>query len=100
MADYENPTDPSWRELARRIQEESDPERLIELIRELIAKFDDERIRKGLPPSAGPLGFASRLVGRSLRGFFFHDTPQLLDKLPEFFPIGLIQHALDKGASR
>ena len=51
MVDHQNPTDPSWRELARRIQEEDNPDRLIELIRELIAKFDEDRIRKGLPPA-------------------------------------------------
>jgi hypothetical protein len=53
MVDYDNPTDPSWRDLARRIQDEKDPDRLIELIRELIAKFDDDRMRRGLPPAEG-----------------------------------------------
>jgi hypothetical protein len=38
-----------WRELARKIQQETDPNRMIELVQELIAKFDEERLRKGLP---------------------------------------------------
>ena len=53
MVDRRIPADPNWRELARRIQDETDPEKMIELIRELIAKFDEERLRKGLPPAEG-----------------------------------------------
>ncbi len=51
MADYQKPTDPSWRELARRVQEEADPAKMIELIRELIARFDEEELRRRLPPT-------------------------------------------------
>jgi|SRR6266403_5714540 len=43
-----NPED--WRELAQRIQEETDPEKMIDLVRELIAKFDEEKLRKSLMP--------------------------------------------------
>jgi hypothetical protein len=43
-----NPED--WHELARRIQVENDPEKMIELVRELIAKFDEEKLRKSLLP--------------------------------------------------
>jgi hypothetical protein len=37
-----------WRELARRIQQETDPETVLELARELIAKFDEEKLRGSL----------------------------------------------------
>ena len=37
-----------WRELARRIQQETDPETVHELARELIAKFDEEKLRGSL----------------------------------------------------
>ena len=44
-----NPQD--WRDLAQRIQEEDDPEKMLELVRELIAKFDEEKLRKSLTPT-------------------------------------------------
>jgi hypothetical protein len=59
MVDRRIPADPNWRELARRIQDETDPEKMIELIRELIAKFDEERLRKGLPPAEVAVGQGS-----------------------------------------
>jgi hypothetical protein len=37
-----------WRELARRIQQETDPETVRELARELIAKFNEEKLRRNL----------------------------------------------------
>jgi hypothetical protein len=37
-----------WRELAQRIQEENDSEKIVELARKLIAKFDEEAQRKRL----------------------------------------------------
>jgi hypothetical protein len=39
-----------WRELARRIQQETDPKRVIELARGLIAKFNEEKLRGNLRP--------------------------------------------------
>jgi len=36
-----------WRELARQIQEEKDPQKMIELVQQLIATFDEEQLRKG-----------------------------------------------------
>ena len=39
-----------WRELARRIQQETDPERVIELGWGLIAKFNEEKWRRNLRP--------------------------------------------------
>ena len=39
-----------WREPARRIQQETDPERVIELALELIAKFNEEKLRRNLRP--------------------------------------------------
>jgi hypothetical protein len=38
-----------WRELARRIQKEEDPEKVFELVQQLIDKFNEERRRMGLP---------------------------------------------------
>jgi len=32
----------TWRDLARRIEKESDPAKVIELARQLVAKLDDE----------------------------------------------------------
>ena len=39
-----------WRELARQIQEEKDPHKMIELVQQLIAKFDEQQARKTSPP--------------------------------------------------
>jgi hypothetical protein len=39
-----------WRELARRIQQETDPETVLELARALIAKFNEEKLRRNLRP--------------------------------------------------
>ena len=41
-------TTADWRELARRIQKEEDPEKVFELVQQLIVKFNEERQRKGL----------------------------------------------------
>ncbi len=41
-------TTADWRELARRIQKEDDPEKVFELVQQLIVKFNKERQRKGL----------------------------------------------------
>ena len=42
------PTNEDWRELARRIQKENDPEKMMELVHELLAKFDEEKLRRSL----------------------------------------------------
>ena len=39
----------SWRDLARRVQEEENPEKMIALVEELIARFDEEKRRTILP---------------------------------------------------
>jgi len=45
-------TEEDWRELARRVQQERDPNKVIELVQQLISKFDEDHLRKGLrPPS-------------------------------------------------
>jgi hypothetical protein len=44
------PNPEEWRELAQRIQQETDPDKMIELVRKLIAKFDEQRLRKSLLP--------------------------------------------------
>lgn len=41
-----------WREVAEKLQEEKDPERIVELAETLIAKLDEEQIKKR--PGAGP----------------------------------------------
>jgi hypothetical protein len=41
-------TTADWRELARRIQKEEDPEKVFELVQQLIVKFNEERRRKDL----------------------------------------------------
>jgi hypothetical protein len=43
-------TQEDWRELAERVQLEPDPNRMIDLVRQLITKLDEERLRKGLTP--------------------------------------------------
>jgi len=39
------PADANWRELARQVQREKDPEKMIHLVEQLIAKFDEEKRR-------------------------------------------------------
>ena len=48
----DGPAHAEWRQLAQRIQQETDPERLFVLVRQLIASFDDEQLRNCLrrPP--------------------------------------------------
>ena len=41
-------TTADWRELARRIQKEETPEKVFELVQQLIVKFNEESRRKGL----------------------------------------------------
>jgi hypothetical protein len=45
-------TPKDWRELAERVQQETDPNRMIELVQQLITKFDEEKLRKGLRPAS------------------------------------------------
>jgi hypothetical protein len=42
------PSTDDWRELARQIQQETDPNMMIELVQEPIAKFDEEQLRRDL----------------------------------------------------
>ena len=44
------PTHTNWREWAKRIQQETDPQKVFALARQLFAEFDDEQLRKSLPP--------------------------------------------------
>jgi len=48
MADDKLRKPEDWHELAQRIQVETDPDKMIELVRELIARFDEEKLRKSL----------------------------------------------------
>jgi hypothetical protein len=48
------PTYADWRPLAQQIQQETDPQKLFALVRQLMAMFDDEELRDCLrrPPEA------------------------------------------------
>jgi hypothetical protein len=35
-----------WRELAQLIQTETDPHKMVELVQQLISRFDDKKLRK------------------------------------------------------
>jgi len=48
MTSDKETTTADWRELARRIQREEDPEKVLTLVQELIAKFNEEKLRKNL----------------------------------------------------
>ena len=47
------PPEEDWRELAKRIQSEYDPEKMLGLVQQLVTKFDEERERKNPPPIPG-----------------------------------------------
>jgi hypothetical protein len=53
MRNHDAPTDGSWRELARRIKEERDPRKILELAQQLIARFDQENPQTN-PPAKVP----------------------------------------------
>lgn len=38
-----------WREVAQKVKQEKDPTKMIGLVQELIANFDDEQLHKRLP---------------------------------------------------
>ncbi len=42
------PTQEDWRGLALLIQQERNPERMVELVQQLISRFDEEKLRKVL----------------------------------------------------
>jgi hypothetical protein len=42
------PTAADWRDLARQIQKETDPNKMIELAQELVARLDAEQFRNGV----------------------------------------------------
>jgi hypothetical protein len=46
MAHHGEPTREEWRELARQASQEEDPERVIDLSKQIIEKFDEEKRRK------------------------------------------------------
>lgn len=45
-------THEDWRELARQIQAEKNPQKMIALVQQLIAKFEEQQARKSPPPKA------------------------------------------------
>ena len=47
-------TQEDWRKLAERVQQEPEPNRMIELVQQLITKLDEEKLRKGLTPASQP----------------------------------------------
>jgi hypothetical protein len=44
-------TQEDWRQLAQRVQQEMDPNKMIGLVEQLIATFDNEKASKSLPPT-------------------------------------------------
>jgi len=44
-------TQEDWRQLAQRVQQEMDPNKMIGLVEQLIITFDNEKARKSLPPT-------------------------------------------------
>jgi hypothetical protein len=46
MPDDSIATQPDWRELAQRVAVESDPNKMVELVQQLIAKIDEGRLQK------------------------------------------------------
>jgi len=48
------PLDGNWRELARQVQLENDPNKILDLVQQLITKFDEEKSRKNSPPTRKP----------------------------------------------
>ena len=54
------------RELARRIQEEMDPGKMIELVRQLITRFDETQLRKAQLRNPNLAGADSKLAGSDL----------------------------------
>jgi hypothetical protein len=49
-------TQEDWRQLAERVQQETDPNRMIDLVQQLITKLDEQKLRKGLTPASQPNG--------------------------------------------
>lgn len=47
-------TQEDWRQLAQRVEQESDPIRMIALVEQLIVTFDKEKASKSLPPARNP----------------------------------------------
>jgi hypothetical protein len=45
-------TPQDWRELAEQVQQETDPNRTIGLVQQLITQLEEEKLRKGLPPAS------------------------------------------------
>jgi hypothetical protein len=46
------PSQDDWRDVARMIQQETDPQKMVELVQQLITRFDDEKSRKSPRASA------------------------------------------------
>lgn len=46
------PSQDDWRDVARMIQQETDPQKMVELVQKLITRFDDEKSRKSPRASA------------------------------------------------
>lgn len=52
-----------WREIALKVQQEHDPQRVIELTEQLVSALDEERLRRPSicsPPSVNPSRFESK----------------------------------------
>jgi hypothetical protein len=59
--DQVTPEPAGWREVARRVQQEQDPKRMIELVQQLIALLDEQQCSKPLPHTPDdPKSFAGQ----------------------------------------
>jgi len=47
------PANVNWRKWTKRIQQETDSQKVFALARQLFAEFDNEKLPGGLPPEAG-----------------------------------------------
>ena len=44
-----------WREVAQKVQQEQDPQKMIAMVQEVIATFDKDALHKRLPRTGNPL---------------------------------------------
>lgn len=70
MANDGVPIDGNWRELARQVQQENAPNKILDLVQQLITKFDEEKSRKKFPPTRVRSDRLSRLDVESMSYHF------------------------------
>ena len=80
-----------WRELARQIQQETDPQKMFELVRQLLAEFDDQAAQESASATGeemSPLG--SDIPGRIVQrpGYPVFLASQRLKKSHRLYRLG------------